>query len=46
MPLAFLCIVVFSLLDKSGRARIDRAGFEAQQMRSETGIGAAGATAH
>jgi len=46
MPLAFLCIVVCSLLDKSGRARIDRAGFEAQQMRSETGIGAAGATAH
>ncbi|HEX5342370.1 MAG TPA: cation acetate symporter [Duganella sp.] len=46
MPLAFLSIVVFSLLDRSGRARIDRAGFEAQQMRSETGIGAAGATAH
>ena len=27
-------------------ARIDRAGYEAQQMRSETGIGAAGASAH
>ncbi|SHN44297.1 cation/acetate symporter [Duganella sacchari] len=46
MPAAFVCIFVFSLLDRSNRARIDRAGFEAQQMRSETGIGAAGASAH
>ena len=46
MPAAFVCIFVFSLLDRSNRARIDRAGFEAQEMRSETGIGAAGASAH
>jgi cation/acetate symporter len=46
MPAGFLGIWIFSLLDNSDRARIDRAGFEAQEMRSETGIGAAGATAH
>jgi cation/acetate symporter len=34
------------VLDKSARARIDRAGFLAQQVRSETGIGAAGASGH
>ncbi|QJD92118.1 cation acetate symporter [Duganella dendranthematis] len=46
MPAGFLGIWLFSVLDKSDRARIDRAGYEAQQMRSETGIGAAGAAAH
>jgi cation/acetate symporter len=46
MPAGFLGIWLFSVLDKSDRARIDRAGYEAQQMRSETGIGAAGAVAH
>jgi len=46
MPLAFLCIWVFSLLDSSRRGSIDRAGFLAQQVRSETGIGASGASGH
>ncbi|MQA19942.1 cation acetate symporter [Rugamonas rivuli] len=46
MPAAFASIWLFSMLDRSARARIDRAGYEAQEMRSETGIGAAGATAH
>ena len=46
MAMAFTTIVVVSLLDKSRRAAIDRAGFLAQQVRSETGIGAAMAAAH
>lgn len=46
MPAGFLGIWLFSVLDRSARARIDRAGYEAQEMRSETGIGAAGASAH
>jgi len=46
MTIAFVTIIVVSLLDKSRRAAIDRAGFLAQQVRSETGIGAAMAAAH
>ena len=46
MTAGFVGIWLFSVLDKSPRARIDRAGYEAQQMRSETGIGASGASAH
>src|SRR5476649_1536216 len=46
IPAAFASIWLFSVLDKSPRARIDRAGYEAQEMRSETGIGAAGAAVH
>jgi cation/acetate symporter len=46
MTIAFVAIIVVSLLDKSRRAAIDRAGFLAQQVRSETGIGAAMAAAH
>ncbi len=46
MVIAFTTIVVVSLLDKSRRAAIDRAGFLSQQVRSETGIGAAMAAAH
>lgn len=46
MTLAFLGIWIVSKMDNSARARIDRAGFEAQQVRSETGIGAAEASAH
>jgi cation/acetate symporter len=34
------------VLDKGQRASVDRAGFLAQQVRSETGIGAAGASGH
>jgi cation/acetate symporter len=46
MPLAFLCCYVFSVTDKSARAAKDRAGFEAQYVRSQTGIGIDAAAAH
>jgi cation/acetate symporter len=46
MAIGFIGIWLFSVLDKSSRARIDRAGFLAQQVRSETGIGASGASGH
>ena len=46
MPLAFFGIWLFSTLDKSRRAESERAAFEAQFVRSETGIGASGALAH
>nr|WP_321327859.1 cation acetate symporter [Alcaligenes faecalis] len=46
MPLAFVAIWFFSITDKSPRAEIDRAGFEAQSVRSETGVGAEAASAH
>ncbi|RYF80126.1 MAG: cation acetate symporter [Comamonadaceae bacterium] len=46
MSIAFLGIWLFSVLDRSARARVDRDGFLAQQVRSETGIGAHGASGH
>ena len=46
MTIGFLGIWLFSILDNSRRAKIDRAGFLAQQVRSETGIGASGASGH
>ena len=46
MTAAFATIWIVSLLDKSARAQIDREGYPAQQVRSETGIGAAGASGH
>jgi len=46
MVLAFAGIWFFSITDKSARAKVDRAGFPAQEVRSETGIGAAEASAH
>ena len=46
MTIGFVGIWLFSILDKSPRAKIDRAGFVAQQVRSETGIGASGASGH
>ena len=46
MPLAFFCCWFFSITDKSKRAAIDLAGFEAQYIRSQTGIGAEGAASH
>ncbi|GAB3433097.1 cation acetate symporter [Massilia solisilvae] len=46
MIVGFVGIWLFSITDKSERARVDRAGYEAQEMRSETGIGAAAASAH
>jgi cation/acetate symporter len=46
MIAGFAGIWLFSVLDKSPRAAIDRAGYEAQELRSETGIGASVASAH
>jgi len=46
MTIGFVGIWLFSILDKSARATQDRAGFLAQQVRSETGIGASGASGH
>jgi cation/acetate symporter len=46
MTLAFVTIWIVSLLDKSPRAAQDKAGFLAQQVRSETGIGASAASDH
>ena len=46
MTAGFVSIWLFSILDRSDRARIDRAGYEAQRVRSETGIGASGASGH
>ena len=46
MPVAFFVIWLVSVTDRSGRAAVDRDGFVAQQVRQETGIGAAGASAH
>jgi len=46
MTIAFLGIWIFSMLDRSSRAAVDRGGFIAQQIRSETGIGAATASGH
>ena len=46
MPLAFAVIYLVSFFDKSAQAGIDRAGFLAQSVRSETGIGAGEAARH
>ena len=46
MTAAFLTIWIVSKLDGSARAQIDRDGYPAQMVRSETGIGAAEASAH
>jgi cation/acetate symporter len=46
MAIGFAGIWIFSLLDRSAQAAAEREAFEAQQVRSETGLGAAGAAAH
>jgi cation/acetate symporter len=46
MTIGFVGIWLFSVLDRGARAQKDRAGFLPQQVRSETGIGAATAAAH
>ncbi|MDR3323476.1 MAG: cation acetate symporter [Zoogloeaceae bacterium] len=46
MPIGFISIWLISLLDRSKQAESDRAGFDEQTVRSETGIGAAKATSH
>jgi cation/acetate symporter len=46
MTIAFATIYVVSLLDRSPAAARERAAFEAQQLRAETGFGAEGASGH
>ena len=46
VSIAFIGIWLFSILDKSPAAQKERAAFAAQQVRSETGLGAARASAH
>ncbi len=46
MTIGFVGIWLFSVLDRSAQAQKDRAGFLAQQVRSETGIGASTGSGH
>ena len=46
MPLSFLCCWLFSVTDSSKTAKTEQAAFEAQYVRSQTGIGADVAAAH
>jgi cation/acetate symporter len=46
MTMGFVGIWLFSILDKSENAAKERAAFPAQQVRSETGYGASGASGH
>jgi cation/acetate symporter len=46
MPLAFLACWIVSITDKSRSAQTEAALFEAQYVRSQTGIGASGAVGH
>ena len=46
MSAAFFVIWLVSILDRSAQASKERAAFLAQQVRSETGIGASTASAH
>ncbi|RAU20503.1 cation acetate symporter, partial [Paramagnetospirillum kuznetsovii] len=46
VPAAFFGSWLFSILDNSPRAAEERASFEAQAIRSETGLGAEGAASH
>ena len=46
MTIGFVGIWLFSILDRSPQAAKEREAFEAQQVRSETGLGASGASGH
>ncbi len=46
MPLAFLACWAVSKFDTSRQAKLEGAEFDAQYVRSQTGIGATGASAH
>ncbi len=46
MTAAFVVIWLVSLMDRSAQAAKERAAFPAQFVRSETGVGAAGASGH
>jgi cation/acetate symporter len=46
MTVGFVGVWLFSVLDNSEQANKERAAFETQQVRSETGLGASGASGH
>jgi cation/acetate symporter len=46
MTIGFVGVWLFSILDNSQDAKNERAAFAAQQVRSETGFGASGASGH
>lgn len=46
VPAGFIAIWLISRLDRGPRAAIDRAGYAAQRVRAETGIGAFAASDH
>ncbi|MBS0199278.1 MAG: cation acetate symporter [Proteobacteria bacterium] len=46
MTIAFAGIWLFSITDKSANARRERADYEAQEVRAETGLGASKASGH
>ncbi len=46
MTIGFVGVWLFSVLDRSGQAAQERAAFPAQQVRSETGLGASKASSH
>ena len=46
VPAGFLAIWLISHFDRSSRGAIDRAGYAAQRVRAETGIGAFAASEH
>src|SRR4051812_24312070 len=46
VPLAFIGSWLFSVLDKSQNAADEEAAYEAQYIRSQTGLGAEGASSH
>jgi cation/acetate symporter len=46
MPLAFFFCWLFSVTDNSAQAQAERKAFDAQFVRSQTGIGISGASDH
>lgn len=46
MTIGFVGVWLFSVLDRSGQAAKEREAFAAQQVRSETGLGASGPSSH
>jgi cation/acetate symporter len=46
MTIGFLGVWLFSVLDSSAQATREREAFESQRVRSETGLGASGASGH
>ncbi|PHR57039.1 MAG: cation acetate symporter [Robiginitomaculum sp.] len=46
MPVGFILVWLFSVMDRSQKAKLERSRFDAQFVRSETGIGADEASQH